>query len=157
MAGNRKLRLFRALFWLYGGIMLLVLFGLRLGQQAPMRWNLCPFDTVRRYLWVLCHSGDARQRFYACANLGGNVLLFVPLGVFLPLLAAPLRVWWKALLAVFAILVLVELAQLVTRLGSCDVDDLLLNFLGAALGWLLWRWGKNTVFREKGTHSASRT
>lgn len=148
MDGNRRRRRRFTLFWAYCGVMLLLLFGMRLGQQAQMRWNLRLFDTLRRYLWVLRYSEDARQRFVAYGNLGTNVLLFVPLGIFLPLLFSPFRVWWKALVYTFVILLLVETAQLLSRLGTCDVDDLLLNIVGAFLGWLLWNWKKHTIFRE---------
>ena len=39
------------------------------------------------------------------------------------------------------IIVIIELIQLFTLLGSCDIDDLLLNTIGAVIGWLLWRAG----------------
>lgn len=147
MTGSRRRQVILALFWSYIAVLLVVLFGLRLGRQTEMRWNLRLLDTVGRYLRVLRRSTDARQRMYALANLWGNLLLFVPLGAFLPLLFSPFRRWWKALAGLLGILIAVEAAQLVSRLGTCDVDDLLLNFVGAFLGWLLWRAGKNTIFR----------
>ena len=36
----------------------------------------------------------------------------------------------------------VELAQLFTLLGSCDIDDLILNVLGAALGYGIHKLAK---------------
>ena len=33
----------------------------------------------------------------------------------------------------------VELLQLATMLGSCDIDDLILNVIGASLGFFLWK------------------
>ena len=38
-----------------------------------------------------------------------------------------------------AVIAAVEAVQLFTLLGSCDVDDLLLNLLGVLLGWGLLR------------------
>jgi glycopeptide antibiotics resistance protein len=35
---------------------------------------------------------------------------------------------------------LVELIQLISKVGSCDVDDILLNTLGGVIGYLLF-WG----------------
>lgn len=154
MDGGRRRQITLALFGVYSGVMLLILFGLRLGQQTEMRWNLHLFDTLKRYLWVLRNSTDVRQRFFASVNLSGNVLLFVPLGIFLPMLFSPFRVWWKALLGTLAILLLIEVLQLLSRLGSCDVDDLLLNAVGAFLGWLLWSRKKN---ENKRTYHTSRT
>ena len=37
-----------------------------------------------------------------------------------------------------SVIVLVELTQLFTTLGFCDVDDLIFNLTGAALGYALW-------------------
>ena len=97
------------LFYLYCIGMLVLLFGVRLGTQGEMRWNLRPLDTIGRYLWVLRHSGNVRQRMYALANLGGNVLLLVPLGIFLPMLATDCRVWRKGTLWLLVILLAVLL------------------------------------------------
>ena len=39
----------------------------------------------------------------------------------------------------FELSLAVELIQLITKVGSCDVDDMLLNTLGAAAGYLCYR------------------
>ena len=41
----------------------------------------------------------------------------------------------------------VELAQLVTRRGSCDVDDVILNTLGGLLGYLLFALSRRLARR----------
>ena len=71
----------------------------------------------------------------ALINLLGNVVMFVPLGLFLPLIFTKLRKLWRTLFTVTLLIAVVEIAQLFTLLGSCDVDDLILNLLGAALGY----------------------
>lgn len=43
------------------------------------------------------------------------------------------------MLLVGGIIVAVELLQLFTLLGSCDIDDLILNMIGAFLGYGLFR------------------
>ena len=78
-------------------------------------------------------------------NLGGNVVLFVPLGLFLPVLWQKLDRFLPFFAFVTALITAVELIQLFTLLGSCDVDDLILNLLGATVGFLLrklWLLGK---------------
>lgn len=105
------------------------------GEYAQGHLELIPLGTITGQL-ALAGGGSA----HALANLGGNVLLFAPFGVLLPALLRPLRRFWR-FLAVFAgSVAAVETAQLLLRVGFCDVDDLLLNCLGAALGFLLWRW-----------------
>ena len=120
-----------------------LLFGQRMAQpqyadyalQLQENINLLPLDTVRRYLWVLQNSDQPGLRTHAVINLLGNVAMFVPLGVLLPLLWEKLRRFWVFLLTSFAAIVGIELVQLVTLLGKCDVDDLLLNLMGVTLGF----------------------
>ena len=138
MVKNRKTCTWIA-FAVYGLVMLWLLFGQRWGQNAGGR-NLKLFDTVQRYIWVLKYSRDSAQIRHAVINLAGNVVMFVPLGVFLPALWPKTRSIWRFLQLLAAILLAVELVQLVTLLGAFDVDDLLLNTLGALMGWGGWRF-----------------
>ena len=73
---------------------------------------------------------------HAFVNLAGNVIMFVPLGVFLPVIWKRLRSFWWFLLTSASLILLVEVLQYVTGLGSCDIDDLILNLPGTMLGWL---------------------
>jgi glycopeptide antibiotics resistance protein len=78
-------------------------------------------------------------RGFCMRNARGNLALFVPLGILLPLVWRRLR-FWNGLLAALAISVGIELAQYLTRPWSnrlADVYDVILNVLGAALGLAL--------------------
>ena len=68
-------------------------------------------------------------------NLLLNIALFVPLGVLLPLVGKPFRKWQLTIPAGFALSLTIELVQLGLGRGICDVDDLLANALGAAVGY----------------------
>ena len=74
----------------------------------------------------------------AFLNIGGNVLGFMPFGFLLPILSVRIRRGAAVILSGLAISLAVETIQLVTRVGIFDVDDLLLNTLGAALGYLIF-------------------
>ena len=80
---------------------------------------------------------EAYQRFtlQIWLNVLLNIALFVPLGFLLPLLSKLFRKWYAALGAGFGVSLLIELTQLLTAHGMCDVDDLFTNTLGAMLGW----------------------
>lgn len=67
-----------------------------------------------------------------------NVLLFVPFGYLLPVVAPRLRSWWKVLLLGLALSFVIELIQMFTGLGQFDLDDLITNLIGTFIGWLLW-------------------
>jgi len=133
-----KRRLLWLAFGLYSLAMLWLLFGQRLGAAGEMSLNLHPFETVRRFLWVLRYSDQPGMITHAVVNLAGNVVMFVPLGVLLPALWRSLRRLIRFLPAVVGVILAVELLQLVTRLGTCDVDDFILNLAGALLGYLVW-------------------
>ena len=134
---HRKLNL--VLFSLYSGFMLYLLFNRSGGIEGMDYWtqiranlNLEPFHTIRLFLKVLNNQTYSSTAFI---NLGGNVILFVPLGFFLPRVSPCLQKYWKAILATVLIITAVELTQLFTLLGSCDIDDLILNVIGATLGY----------------------
>ena len=134
---HRKLNL--VLFSLYSGFMLYLLFNRAGGIEGMDYWtqiranlNLEPFHTIRLFLKVLNNQTYSSTAFI---NLGGNVILFVPLGFFLPRVFPCLQKYWKAILATVLIITAVELTQLFTLLGSCDIDDLILNVIGATLGY----------------------
>ncbi len=150
MAGKRKegRHIFqRFCFFLYAACMLWLLFGQRFGdvdisgyqQQLMTNMNLQPFATVRLYIRLLSGGYSETLVRHAFINLAGNVVLFVPLGVFLPGIWPRMRKFFVFVLTVVAGIIGVEILQLLTLLGSCDVDDLLLNVAGAALGFGIWK------------------
>jgi glycopeptide antibiotics resistance protein len=139
----------KLLFGVYCLVMLWLLYGQRMGPGnggpywQELRDNLIlePFDTIRRFLWVLRHSSSRGMVTHAVINLAGNVIMFVPLGFFVPVLWEKLRKFGRHFLTMTAVILAVELVQLFTLLGTCDVDDLLLNLVGTTLGFMLWKLG----------------
>lgn len=65
-------------------------------------------------------------------NFPGNIIMFLPIGLFAGLLADKPR-WWKGTLWAFALSFLIEFFQLFVSRGT-DIDDLILNTLGGLLG-----------------------
>ena len=102
-------------------------------EQLLRHLNLAPLRTIRLYWGLLKHPRPPLVRL-AVVNLVGNIVLFIPLGYLLRAVFPKLRKSWRALLAAAGIIILVELCQMITLLGTCDVDDLILNLLGCALG-----------------------
>ena len=84
-------------------------------------------------------SADSRAHGFCVRNARGNFLLFVPLGILLPLVWRRLR-FWNALVIAIGISIGIELAQYRPRPWSnrlADVNDVILNVLGAGLGLAL--------------------
>ena len=146
MRSNRK-KWCVALFAAYCLLMLWLLYGQRWGQNAGSL-NLRPFDTLRCFLWVLENRTDAASLRHAVVNLGGNVIMFVPLGFLVPCIWDRMGKFGWHCLAMVLTIVAVELLQLATGLGSCDVDDLMLNLIGTAMGFGLFHLGGNLQKRN---------
>lgn len=130
----------RILFLAYVGLMIWLLFLQRVdtgGTIVEQNWNFVPLKTLKLY-WKLLSSGNEYYVRQAVINLVGNVVMFIPLGFFLPVVWKPLRKFWLCLLCAFGIVVLVELIQWLTGLGSCDVDDLVLNIPGVIIGYWVY-------------------
>lgn len=130
-----------ALFGLYLAALLWILFLRRIGDgERVQRFNFCPFYTIGNYLNVFFHRRNLR--WLCILNVGGNLLLFVPWGVFLPMLFGRMRLFYAFLLCSCAAILAAEGCQVIFRLGIFDVDDVILNVTGALLGWTLHCVGK---------------
>ena len=146
---QRKITIWHIFFILYCAVMLWLLFD-RTGYDPSLpyleqlRYSLIPFRTTRRFLKLLL-SANIAYRNQAIINLGGNVIMFIPLGFFLPKLWQKQRKFRRTLLTTAGIIILVELTQMFTLLGTCDIDDLILNVTGAAIGYGFYK-----IFTNKG-------
>ena len=76
--------------------------------------------------------------FALFTNVFGNVLGFVPYGFILPVITGKMRNGFFIILSGFVISLTIEVIQLITKVGCFDVDDMILNTAGAALGYLLF-------------------
>lgn len=98
------------------------------------RYNFIPLKEIRRF--YIYRDVVGIRAFLA--NLFGNVLAFMPFGFFMPILRSRLRKWYCMLGMTFLLSLMIEITQLLTRVGSFDVDDLILNTSGGILGYLLF-------------------
>ncbi|MEV5148683.1 VanZ family protein [Streptomyces sp. NPDC052727] len=93
--------------------------------------NLHPGRSLQAYLEQASLRDAVRQ-------LGGNVLLGVPFGVLVPVLAPRARGAFRVLALTALVMLMVELVQGALVTGRAfDIDDVILNTAGALLGWLL--------------------
>ncbi len=143
--GSQRRALIWLFFWLYMGIMVYFLFlGERYGNPYnEYHYNLVLFQEIRRFIVYREHVGTASFLL----NVGGNIFAFSPFGVFLPLLSMQMRKWWKVLLSSFEVTLCIECAQLLTRLGVFDVDDLFMNTLGGLFGYWFYCIGERALKR----------
>ena len=102
--------------------------------ERTYHYNLVPFREIKRFL---VHR-ETLGIMAVMLNLVGNIVAFVPYGLFLPIMFPKNRSLWRIALLTFDFSFAVEVIQLVGKVGSFDVDDLMLNTLGGILGYLLF-------------------
>ncbi|MEK4665102.1 VanZ family protein [Priestia sp. FSL H7-0729] len=96
--------------------------------------NLTPFQEISRD-W----NSLSIHRPGTAIHLVGNVLAFIPLGIFIPVLTGnKLFSGVKVFLLSLILSLGYEVTQLVTGMGIFDVDDLLLNTLGGLIGYIIF-------------------
>ncbi|WP_406121599.1 VanZ family protein [Streptomyces canus] len=93
--------------------------------------NLHPGASLKAYL-------DQPEMRDAVKQIGGNILLGVPFGILVPIVAPKTRGLLRILLLTAVVMLLVEFAQGALVEGRAfDIDDVILNTSGALIGYLL--------------------
>ncbi|PKM95486.1 MAG: VanZ family protein [Firmicutes bacterium HGW-Firmicutes-1] len=107
-------------------------FGRTLG--VPREYNLLPFKTISNYIIYR----DYVNTKTLIINIIGNVVAFMPMGFFVPILFRKKRSFWKVILFSACVSLIVELLQFKFVVGSFDVDDIILNTFGGAIGFVIY-------------------
>lgn len=103
--------------------------------STDYRFNLIPFKEIKRFIF---NRNFMRLEDWT-TNLFGNIIVFMPLGFFLPVLRKGYRKILYVVINCFFISLCIEVLQLYYKVGIFDVDDLFLNTLGGFLGYLLYK------------------
>jgi len=135
---SKRIRIFgKILFVLY--IIFIIYFLIfsdwygRTGEMQEYHYNLVLFKEIKRF-W---NYRDQVGLFAMFTNLFGNVIIFMPFGFFMPM-ASRYRSCFSAVFYSFGLSLCVETFQLLTKVGSFDVDDLLLNTIGGLAGYVIF-------------------
>ncbi len=105
--------------------------GLNRGNATAYHYNLTVFREIQR--GVYCLKTGNWQYFFL--NVIMNVLAFAPFGFFLPIISPKNRKLLNIILLSIELTLSIELLQLIFKVGTFDVDDILLNTLGGVLGY----------------------
>lgn len=134
------------LFSLYCSGMLFLLFWRDTFNYSQSYWrmvseniNIVPFETIKTQLFIIIKRSNPDLVSYANVNLFGNIALFIPFGFFLPWLNKKYKKISMTLFQSTIIILAVELIQLFTLKGTCDIDDLILNTIGILIGYIFYR------------------
>ena len=99
--------------------------------------NFIPFATVR--LFINAYKSGSLSVLAIIENLLGNLVAFMPLAYFLPLLFKRLKKTVPFILSVLIFVAVIEFLQIVFLTGSADIDDLILNTAGAIIIFLFFK------------------
>lgn len=127
----RLLAGFLLALWLIGGLLLTLQPAHPLPGQV-VDDNLIPFRTLAIYL-------DNLGSEFWMRNLFGNLGLLFPLGLLGPIALPALDRWWRVAVLALFVSTAIELTQLAVPDRSADIDDVIVNVAGAALGWMIYR------------------
>lgn len=97
--------------------------------------NFTLFRTIHMYIVYA-------DRLNSFENLAGNVVVFMPFGMFLPWIWRRFRNFADTFLAAFLFSMSIEIFQLFSAFGAFDVDDILLNCAGSIVGYLIYMTGE---------------
>lgn len=129
----------------YGLILLYVLFFRSIDVTYPWGYieylkamhNFIPFRSMYVLLTTPVISGQVIIRFIV--NFFGNVILFIPWGFLLPVYYKKANSFKHFVVPTIITLFAVEAIQILTMLGSFDIEDVLLNMTGACFGFAGYR------------------
>ena len=134
--------LFYGVMGLYFVIMFWILFQRR--SMSGLRIvNIYPFSTIQGYFNI----NGAFLSDFAITNILGNIVIFIPMGIYISLFRKKTSVWINTIL-VGLVSLSVEILQYIFAVGMADVDDLILNTIGGFIGVILFKWIHN-VYQEK--------
>lgn len=144
---NRSLRLFLLITLpLYLLLVIYVMFASRTGrilenatliEYITSLSNFIPLKTILSYIRAI-FSGSLPLHV-PLVNLGVNLIMFIPMGLYLPCIFKMLRPFGWYTLCMVVILFVLETVQMLFRVGSFDIDDVILGLAGAWIGFAMWK------------------
>jgi glycopeptide antibiotics resistance protein len=144
MAANKKKDhsklFFRILFFAYLLLLFYFLFFSeamgRMGTGVQYRYNLKLFREIKRFYKYRELVGY--KAFFI--NVFGNIIAFVPFGMLMPRLSERAKNWFLITVMALELSFVVEVIQLIFKIGCFDVDDLFLNTVGGLVGYVIFYW-----------------
>ena len=127
--GKRNLDLKKMFWWMTFIFYLFVVLSITLIRRSGF-WNgqIISFFYSYKEAWISASETSWR-------NIILNILMFVPLGFWLPVGKKGFRTFWKPCLLGLGLTVVIECLQLFLSLGLFEVADLFNNTLGTMIGY----------------------
>lgn len=96
--------------------------------------NYVPFSTIISFI-ERAIEGSINMDIVV-KNLASNLLMFIPMGMALPVLFEKrFNKLWKLVVLMFVLVATIEVVQFISFYGSADIDDLIFNVVSAVIGY----------------------
>lgn len=105
------------------------------GRVQPLIFDLATAFPFRVNLFPLVNLFDFDNKRDLLVNVIGNVAMFIPSGIVLPVIYKRLDTFVKVLLTGGGISLCIEIIQLPFSVRATDIDDLILNTVGVIMGY----------------------
>jgi glycopeptide antibiotics resistance protein len=99
-------------------------------SEGARNYNLIPLANIKRQLTHI-------SEWWALRQILGNIIPFMPFGFLLPIVYRKINSFGKVFITGILSILFIEYFQLFTKVGSFDVDDILLNCLGIICGYVV--------------------
>ena len=113
--------------------------------------NIIPFRTILSYVSVILNTN--MNNGIAIRNLIGNLFLLFPLGFYLPFFIRKMGNVKIYILSVSVLIIVIEVMQFITGRGILDIDDFILNFAGAMIGFVIFFVFKKMLTKRENIRS----
>ncbi|MFS0781787.1 VanZ family protein [Bacillus sp. 1P06AnD] len=132
-------------------------------ERFKYSMNLIPFIAIVKDINQVGVAYDGDSLFMIkliIRNVGGNIVMFIPLGILLPIVSEKIKTFKHVLLGGVTFSLIIECFQCVeTLLGgfgrTVDIDDVLLNTVGTIIGFLIYKVASTIAKRIKGAISVN--
>lgn len=132
---------FRNLDWKRGlGYWVIVTYGIWVLEVALFSRE--PGSRTSFDLRLFSTWGDSLQ---AHAYVIENIIMFIPLGILLLLQWKRMRLFWNCTIVAAVLSLAIECTQAVTQRGHFQTDDIVMNVLGAIVGFVAFKVGERFI------------
>lgn len=116
-------------------------------EHVKYSLNLIPFVSILKDFGQIGKAYDGNIMFMIeiiIKNVGGNILLFLPLGFLLPILSKKYKHFKYTLLLGFLVSLSIESVQFLELLAGAfertvDIDDVICNVIGVCIGYFIFK------------------
>ncbi len=129
MKGTKKLKASKVGLWSLFLIYMIVVLGATIGDRVS------GYESVNLHLFSSYKDAYNNFSLGEWRNIILNILMFVPIGFMMPLIFKKCECWYITYLVGFGITLFIEMIQFISKRGVFELDDIINNTLGCAIGY----------------------